>query len=205
MEANPLDSLKDKVGGVPTSTLIMMGVGAVVALILLLILIAVLRMLFRKKPEERSTDANMSPVNLASLPAPPPPGKREVLVDGMPARLRLVVVAPIGRQNIIPEDGVGILLDQYVRGLGAIMKQDDPEVHIWPAQLSNAGFAPTFFRLVSRPEPDGKASRWILLAGATPARPKAVLLGLAFHAEEANTIGNTSVQVEKWATVLRIQ
>ena len=82
-----------------------------------------------------------------------------------PVRLRYVVVAPVGKKPIGKVDSV---LEQVFRGLGEVAIDDHPRVRLWPPQLSTAGFAPTFFRLTKRPDPPGRASRWILLAG--PAR-----------------------------------
>jgi hypothetical protein len=84
-----------------------------------------------------------------------------------PARLRLVVVAPVGRK-VLSADQVEGVLEQVLRELGAAAAGDKPRVRVWPPQLSSAGFAPTFFRLTHRPDPAGKPSRWVLLAG--PAR-----------------------------------
>src|SRR5205085_1095599 len=102
---------------------------------------------------------------------------------GNPVRLRLVVVAPIGREETIDPANIERVLDQVVKGLGAIVKQDKPRVRVWPAQLSNQGFAPTFHRLVESPDKPGKPSHWLMVAGPTPPRPRPILLGIACWAD----------------------
>jgi hypothetical protein len=86
-----------------------------------------------------------------------------------------------------------------------LVQQDKARVRVWPAQLSNQGFGPTFHRLVERPEEEGEPSRWVLVAGQTAPRPKPVLLGLALYAEEANTIGQLTLKPEQWTETLRVQ
>lgn len=175
----------------------------VAALIVLLIVRGLLRSLFGGKAgpaQERGVDSE----DLASYP-PPPAGSKRVLVEGVPARLRLVIVATVGKQSAIDPAAVEGLLDQFLRGLGALAKQDRPRVRVWPSQLSSQGFGPTFHRQVQRPEPDGKPSRWILVAGQTPPRPRPLLLGLALWADEPNSVGRLTLKPEQWAEVVRVQ
>ena len=143
--------------------------------------------------------------NLATYP-PAPEGALEsrLVVQGQPGRLRLVVVAPTGKKAIDSSDVEG-LLNQVVRGLGEISRQDRPRVRIWPAQLSNQGFAPTFHRLTHRPEPAGRASPWILMAGPAQAEGQQILLGLAFYADQPNKFEQLTLKPLEWCVVLDIQ
>src|SRR5205823_1043563 len=109
--------------------------------------------------------------DLASYPPPPKAGDYRVTVMTQPGRLRLVVLAPVGKKALGPPETV---LEEVVRHLGEAAVDDKPRIRTWPAQLSKQGFAPTFFRVTKRPDADGKPSRWVLLAGparagATPA------------------------------------
>ena len=101
-------------------------------------------------------------------------------MNGEPVRVRLVVVAPTGKQQdpITPDD-VPELLDDVVRGLGGFVKADKPRVRVWPPQLSVAGFAPTFHRLVESPDAGKQSSRWVKLAGPARTGKRPILLGLA--------------------------
>ncbi len=141
--------------------------------------------------------------NLAEYP-PAGPGPQRLLLHGQPVRLRLVVVAPLGKRAL-PADGAGEpLLDEVLRGLGSIARQDRPRIRVWPAQLSHQGFAPTFFRLTQRPEPAGKRSPWILAAGPARAGGQQLLLGLALCADDLTDLGNLSLQASEWGEVFRV-
>lgn len=177
--------------------------GAVIGLLIVLMLV---RVLTRGKARP-AQESGVKPEHLADYPPPPPAaqGGRRLTVEGNPARLRLVVVAPIGREQTIDAANVEALLDQVLKGLGAVCRQDKPRVRVWPAQLSNKGFAPTFHRLVESPDPDGQPSHWLMLAGQTSPRPRPILLGLACWADEPNTIGKVIVQPDQWPDLVRFQ
>jgi hypothetical protein len=141
--------------------------------------------------------------DLAAIPAPAKgPRHYQLMVMNQPVRLRLVVVAPMGKKTIGKVDSA---LEQIFRGLGEVAIDDKPRVRIWPAQLSAQGFAPTFFRLSKRPDPDGKPSRWILLAGPARAGSTPVLLGLAVQADSATKLGLMTMTETKWGEVLRVE
>ena len=76
--------------------------------------------------------------DLAEYPPPPPAGAKRSSANGMPVRLRLVVVSPTGKahQPISPDD-VPDLLDDVLRGLGGFVRTDKPRVKIWPTQLQH--------------------------------------------------------------------
>jgi hypothetical protein len=139
---------------------------------------------------------------------PPPPGKpgaRRLTVRGVPARLRLVVLAPLGRGSVIDPDQAELLLDDILFGLGEVAAQDKPAVRVWPAQLSAHGFTPAFGRLVPRPEPDGAPSRWLLLSGPVRIGARQLLLGLALLADRPVTLDPFAVEAHQWYEVLRFQ
>jgi hypothetical protein len=175
-----------------------------VGVIVLLVLLLILRAIFGGK-RGPAQERGVAVEDLASYPPAPPAGSWSVFVEGVPARIRLVVVAPIGKENPVTADNVATRLDQVIRGLGAAIQQDKPRILVWPIQLSNQGFAPTLHRQVKRPEGDGKPSRWIIVAGQTPARPKPLLVGLALQADEVNAVGRLTLTPERWSEVLRVQ
>jgi hypothetical protein len=169
-------------------------------LVLLLVLVRLLKGGGKKKgrsPEEGLGD------DLATIPpAPKSPGHYRLLVMSQPARLRLVVVAPVGKRPVGKVDSV---LEQVLRGLGEVSIDDHPRMRVWPPQLSSAGFAPTFFRLTRRPDPDGKPSRWVLVAGPARAGATPVLVGLALYADAPNRLGLLAMDETQWHEVLRIE
>ena len=52
----------------------------------------------------------------------------------------------VGRKDVPNVSQAEGLLDLVMRGLGDVAKADQPRVKVWPSQLSNKGFAPTFAR-----------------------------------------------------------
>src|SRR6516164_3694519 len=78
--------------------------------------------------------------DLASYPPPAlQPSRRRLMVEGVPVRIRLVVVAPAGIGENIEEKSLKDTLNRVLWGLGVIMEQDQPQVRIWPPQLSSHG------------------------------------------------------------------
>jgi hypothetical protein len=144
--------------------------------------------------------------DLASYPpSPEGVGPQRLMVQGLPTRVRLAVVAPVGAPKVAEDGNVEPLLDRVVRGLGTAVSQDRARVRQWPLGLSRAGFMPTFFRRVHRPEPAGTPSHWVLLAGPARAGTQQFLLGLALWADEPNLLGNLAVQQGEWNALLRVE
>jgi hypothetical protein len=166
-----------------------------------MVLIAFVVVVFRKK-KKVDPEAGLGE-DLAAIPAPGKgPRHYQLLVMNQPVRLRLVVVAPVGKKPVGKVDSV---LEQVFRGLGEVAIDDHPRVRIWPAQLSTTGFAPTFFRLTRRPDPPGKPSRWVLLAGPARAGATPVLLGLAVLADQPSKLGLVTMSETQWGEVLRVE
>jgi hypothetical protein len=180
------------------STLLLYGGSAAGGMVLLLFVIVWLR----GGKKGTSPEAGLAE-DLGKLP-PPPRGQRhyQLFALGHPVRLRYVVVAPVGKKPLGKVDSV---LEQVFRGLGEVCIDDHARVRGWPAQLSTAGFAPTFFRLTHRPDPEGKPSRWVLLAGPARAGGTPVLLGLAVLADTASTAGLVTLSEGQWSEVLRVE
>jgi hypothetical protein len=139
--------------------------------------------------------------------APPPGlvGSRRLFIEGVPARLRLVVAAPLGKGAALTETAIGEVLDQVRWGLGAIARQDQAAFRIWPVQLSAHGFPAVIHRNIHKPEPEGQPSHWVLLAGPTPLRPHSVLLGLAVFTDQATAIGHLNMDAGQWMKTLSIE
>jgi hypothetical protein len=202
-----LDRFRDLLG-LPQAgrgQLILLGGAALVVILVLVVLLFIVRRLFAKSAAGPTQERGVEGEDLGTYPPPPPPGAWSVIVEGVPVRIRLVIVAPIGKGNPVDADNAATRLDQVVRGLGPAIQQDKARIRVWPMQLSNQGFGPTLHRQVTRPEPDGKPSRWIVIAGQTPARPKPLLVGLALQADEVNSIGRLTLTPEQWSEVLRVQ
>lgn len=157
------------------------------------------RALFRRKKRKRYGEKQLRE-NLALLSEGyTEAGPRQVTVKGIPARLRLVVMAPAGKDvgDLSPEM-VDHLLDLIKPGLGEVASYDYPKVHVWPRQYSAGGFPLAFFEHVRVPESKGRRSPWVLLAGTVSLGRQKVHVGLALHADEPNNLRNVTVKNEQW-------
>jgi hypothetical protein len=144
--------------------------------------------------------------NLAEYPpAPGKPGPRRLLVEGIPARVRLVVIAPMGKQATVSAEQAEQLLEHVVRGLGSLCQYDKPRVRVWPPQLSVEGFGNQFHRYTTRPEREGQPSHWVLAAGKARVGSSYILLGLALQTDENNSLPPMTLEPELWNEVLRIK
>src|SRR4051794_17532579 len=116
--------------------------GAGGLLVLLLLWLTVGRLvggMFRREPPPPVKDDLKE--DLASVPdAAPGTGDRKLTIEGVPVRLRLVVVAPAGTAYDLKSDAIPKLLDRVLPGLGDVVAADQPRVRIWPKQLSTDGF-----------------------------------------------------------------
>jgi hypothetical protein len=184
--------------GLDNPTLLIGGGGA---LVLALFVCIVFLGRGKKKKPIRNPEAGLTEDLATYPPAPPTHGEYALRVMNLPARIRLLVVAPVGKKPIDDPEG---LLDQVLYGLGAAARQDKPRVRIWPPQLSSEGFAPTFFRVTRKPEPAGKPSGWVLLAGPARAGAQPILLGLALYTETPNQLGLMTMRELQWNEVLRV-
>ena len=176
---------------------LLIGTGVVACLFLLVVVVWI-----RGGKKKVNPEGGLSE-DLGAFPPAPAGGKRRLLVQGQPGRLRLVAVAPVGKKTVEASE-VDALLNQVVRGLGDIVRQDKPRIRIWPAQLTIPGFAPSFHRLTRRPEPAGRASPWVLLAGPANAEGQQILLGLAFYADQPNKMEQLTLKPLEWAELLDI-
>jgi hypothetical protein len=177
-----------------------------VGILLLAIVLFVLKSLFGGKKRAVDPDRSLRET-LAEYPPAPASGSGRVLhVHGVEVRLRLVVVAPAGKQqDPISPDEVPALLDGVMRGLGAFVKSDRARVKVWPPQLSLTGFGPTFIRLVDSPDPEGKPSMWIRVAGPARSEGRPFLLGLALAAIEPSKLGKLMLEPADWVKALTIE
>ncbi len=182
-------------------------IAAGLGVIALLIIWLLLRGLVRGRGRRRRRIATELTEDLAAYPPPPALwGNQRLTVYDLPARLRLVVAAPLGLEGgEVWDNQIEWLLDQAAPGLGALVRSDRPRVRVWPTQMSKEGFAASFRRHTLVPDERG-VSRWILLVGRILVARRPVALGLALLANQDNTLGRITLdQPHEWMTVLRIK
>ena len=134
-----------------------------------------------------------------------PPGANVATVYHIPVRLRLVVVAPVGKGMNIDPTAVEAMLDQIVPGLGQVTRDDKPRVVVWPAQISHHGFGATFQRTTHKPEAEGEPSHWIVIAGRAQVGKNPFALGLALWSDQPNTVGRLNLEMPQWLDVIRLR
>jgi hypothetical protein len=132
-------------------------------------------------------------------------GDRQLRAEGVPVRMRLVVVAPAGTASDVDLDELDELLDQIVPGLGEIYAHDKPRVVEWPTQVSYKGFGNHFHRNMLTGAAEGEQTRWVLIAGRVKVGKKQIMLGLALQSIKPNTIARRTIDSHEWASILRVR
>src|SRR5262245_18140988 len=74
--------------------------------------------------------------DLSEYPPAPPAGAHRLLFESLPARLRLVILAPSGSGTTMEAAKAEGILESINPGLGSVAQLDKPRVRIWPPQLS---------------------------------------------------------------------
>jgi hypothetical protein len=133
-------------------------------------------------------------------------GPRRLTVKGVPARLRLVVLA-LGARNTgeLNQGMVDRVLDWIKPGLADVTSGDYPRVRVWPPFYSLEGFATAFAANVPIPGPKDQQSHWVLVAGQVRMGLAVIQVGLALYADEDNTLRNIKVKGERWLDVLGVK
>jgi hypothetical protein len=177
----------------------------ILGVLALLLFLGVWSLFRRRRPEPRVDWNSELMIDLEQCPLPGRPGERQLVVYHLPARLRLVVLAPAGKDHKIDATAVEKYLDRIVPGLGAAAATDRPRIRVWPPQLSHQGFANTFHRCTHKAEPEEAPSRWVLLAGRAQLGKVPVLLGLGAWADEPNVLGRKILEPHEWPAALRLE
>lgn len=182
---------------------VVLGFAALVLLLLLLGLLSYLRKLFSRQPQDKAPNLEERFAEYPQLK--PSTGDRRLTVEGVPVRLRLVVVAAAGKESQFDEEHIDKLLDRILPGLGAIYVGDKPRVRIWPMQLSHEGFTKHLHRNTIVPEGERKLSKWAVVAGMAKLDDCQVMLGLGLEALKPTTIGRKTIAAHEWDVLLRVR
>jgi hypothetical protein len=207
MESSPIDwssLLNDPLG--------LLVAAAAVLLLLLLILIVVGMMLVRRffgRPDETVIPPPVDlGIDLDQLiqdgPADP---KLHAEVYGTPVRVAVIVLAPVGRDGVMPEMVEFFdIVNQLVPGFGEVVQRDRPLIRAWSGQLSSQGFASSFFNSIPLPGDRGKGSPWCSIAGKFTANKQHYLAGIVFRGQTDNVLSQYTIQHEgQWIDILRVK
>lgn len=164
--------------------------------------------IFRKRPAEQPTRREELAIDVAALRVTPPPKEGSQLeFYGTPVRLAVMVLAPVGRGGEIPAPAdLANTLENLIPGLQGIVAQHEPQVVIWPNQLSSQGFLQAFFNLAALPGDHGKGTPWCSAAGKFEGGGQQYLAGLICCAAGPNSLGEMTVDKPgQWLSILRVR
>ncbi|MDO7689596.1 MAG: hypothetical protein MUQ67_09590 [Pirellulales bacterium] len=177
-----------------------------VALLVLVVLVFLTRRVVKlfRKPKDISL---VDPLRVVDLSAEPL-GKNErtdLKVHNLPARLGVVVLAPLGRLDLPDDEEIPNILDGLVPGLGKFVADDTPIVRSWPNQVSVGGFANNLALHMQVGGKDLTETPWCLVAGKTKRPDGLLLVTLALAAEASNRLGVVRLDDEsQWMQAIQV-
>ncbi len=184
---------------------ILAGSACIIVALALVILTFIIRLLFggrsAKDPKQKNLEEDLSQYPELKSKS----GDRQLRAEGVPVRIRLIVVAPAGTASEVDIDELAELLDQVVTGLGEIYKNDKPRVVIWPTQISYQGFGNHFHRNMLTGAKEGEQTRWVLIGGRAKIGKKQIMLGMALQSIKPTTIDRQTIDSHQWASILRVR
>ncbi len=143
---------------------------------------------------------------VGQYPAPPPlsPSDPRLKVHGIPMRIRLVVIAPLGRETQpLSAQDASTLLHAAHPHLAEAALRDQAKARVWPMQLSSQGFSAAVQRHTLFPPTSSRKSMWLLVSGKVIHEEQAYGLGLALWAERPHTLGPIHLdKPHRWMEIL---
>ncbi|NOX57076.1 MAG: hypothetical protein GXP27_22105 [Planctomycetes bacterium] len=178
-------------------------------LLLLLIAWFVVRVIARmlRQPEKSQRGRTELAFDLATLSASAGGSKSFPLrLYHLPARLGLVVVAPLGREGgVVDVEAIPRLLDEAVPGLSKVYRLCEPKTWVWPVQLSAKGFRHQLaggLHVAGQPLP---GSPWAIVVGRANDGDRQYMIALALWTNRPNKLDVIEVDSPyKWLDVIRL-
>lgn len=192
----------------PETRFIVLGVVGTALALCLGAMLWLLSRLLRKRPAAPPDRRDELAIDVAALPVAPPPQEGPQLeFYGTPVRLAVLVLAPVGRGGEIPAPAdLPLTLESLLPGLQEIVFRHQPQVVLWPNQLSSQGFLQAFFNLAALPGDHGKGTPWCSVAGKFEGGGQQYLAGLICCASGPNSLGEMTVEHPgQWLSVLRVR
>jgi hypothetical protein len=132
-------------------------------------------------------------------------GPQEFTVNGLPARLRLVVLSMANRTGgELSEEMADRVLDWIKTGFAQVASYDQPGVRVWPPFYSPDGFAAALAANIRIPEPAGMKSHWVQVAGRVKMGRVGINVGLLMYTPEPSNLRLIKVRGERWLNVLGV-
>jgi hypothetical protein len=173
---------------------------------MLLAIGALVLLRFRRRPGPGPAEPGLA-IDVAELPADGPPAEGVVLeCYGVPVRLAVLVLAPLGRAEFPQQGELLRLIDDLVPGLSQVFATHSTLVRRWPPQLSPRGFGVFFASQIKLPGNRGKGTSWCSVAGKAEGVDGPLMVGMVLRAGRPNSLGQFSVErPSQWLDILRVR
>lgn len=176
-----------------------------VAIFVLIVVVLLVRSILfrRRRPPLPEPDLR---IDLDSLHPEPPPESPAFEFFGLPVRLVVLVLAPAGREGVLPpQDQWNDLFEAVVPGLAEVVRVHRPLVVTWPPQLSAQGFIHRYFQNVRLPGDRGRGTPWCSAAGPARRSGQVFLVGMTCYAVRPNHFSQEVIQHEgDWYRLCRV-
>jgi len=184
-----------------TRLLLFVGIGVVAVMFVLVIA------RLRKRPAPTKVTVGLD-IDLGRLPESGPPDTDILLVFyHVPVRLVAVIVAPVGRDGVLPDDNkLPDLVEHIAPGMMEILTIHQPVFRRCQPQLSSQGFTQAFFNQIAQCGVGGRGTPWCSIAGKLETADAQYLIGIVCRAASANSLDQVAVASPGgWLDVLRIK
>jgi hypothetical protein len=187
------------------------GRSLLIAALALLVLVVAVIFIWRRL--RRRVDIVIPPpvdlgIDVSQLPQSGPMDPTlQVEIYGTPVRIAVIVLAPVGRDGVVPQMHEFLdIIEQLVPNFAAAVNRDRPLIRAWSGQLSSQGFANSFFNNVPLPGDRGKGSPWCSLVGKFTANKQQFLAGIVCCGSGDNALSQYAIQHEgQWNDILRVR
>lgn len=125
-------------------------------------------------------------------------------VYGIPMRLRVLVMAPLGKSVAFPDESqLEETLELIVPEFSSALAEHQPIYRQWPNQLSSAGFNQQFFANLKLPGNRGRTTPWCGTVGYVETESGRIGIGLIFSADKPNRYSEIVISRDHWSEILR--
>lgn len=189
---------------------ILIGIGLLILVILTLILMVVMSGSKSNgaipRPQPAELTENLA-INIRELSPKPIQGASVAIqLHGLPLRLAILVIAPVGKGTKLPTDPSSLrqMIEQIAPGISEVLDTHQPIFRRWPTMLSVRGFYHALFANLKLPGDNGKNTQWCGIAGPIETEQGRVMVGLILHADAVNSYGQIEIEhAGQWLSTIR--